>query len=112
MQLRSHTHTANAWSCLHILRYNFIISLHLIIFPAEVDLGIKEEGLTPLDENLRYREVSLNSSVQLLSLSIVVSVEQVRVSKRQTSSQLQTNQCLLVLYGDDAETVLVSNVVR
>ena len=54
----------------------------------------------------------MNASVQLFSFSTTVNVEPVRVSKRQTSSQLQANQCLLVLYGDGAETVLVSNVVR
>ena len=79
---------------------------------AEVSLPAEEGDLLPLEESRSYREVSLNESVLLLSFYATVTVEEPRVSKRQASSQLQNDLCLLLLYGDNAESVLVSNVVR
>ena len=54
----------------------------------------------------------LNPAVGMLSLSVGVSVEPVRVTRRQVLDRPQGEDCLIVLFGDSLEQVMVSETIR
>ncbi len=85
----------------------------IILFPCiERELTVEEGELISHQNGLNSRRLHLTAAVALLSLSVSVSVEPVRVTERQVGDRPQGEECLIVLFGKSLEQITVSEKIR
>ena len=79
---------------------------------TEREVAVEEGELISIPDSYNVRELRLTAAIGLLSLSVGVSVEPVRVTKRQVGDMPQGENCLIVLFGESLEQVVVSESIR
>ncbi len=79
---------------------------------TEKEVAVEEGELISIPDSYNVRELHLTAAIGLLSLSVDVSVEPVRVTKRQVGDMPQGEDCLIVLFGESLEQVVVSKSIR
>ncbi len=93
------------------VRSIIIIDAFLIILKfTERELAVEEGQHKSLPNGLNARHFHLTAAIGLLSLSVDVSVEPVRVTRRQVGDT-QGEECLIVLFGESLEQAVVSESI-
>ena len=87
----------------------FVIT-HSLNYSAEKELIVEESNINSLPSGVIVRQLSLNSSVHLLSVRADLQVSPLPMMEQVSSSQ--SIRCFLVVIGEGSVVILVSNVVR